>query len=282
MFEIFIILLLTAFSCGSIGTLLVLRNQTMLADALSHSVLLGIVVGFFISNDLRSPLLLLGAALFGLVAVFSIQTLSRHDKINHDTATGLVFPLFFAIAVILITKYAKNVHLDLDMVLMGEIIFAPLFRTTVLGISISVSMLQVGLMLLLNLLFLLVFYQPLQLFLFDETNAKIIGVPMRLFYLCIPFLVSLTTVVSFNVVGSITVIAFFVSPSMTCLLWVKQFKHLLLGTFIVAFINCCVGFGLSLYFDVTISGMTTFASLIVLMISSIAKVIKTKRIPFTS
>lgn len=93
MFEVLLILMVIASSCGLLGSILVVKNQSMLADALSHSVLLGIVLGFFISHSLDSPLLIVGASLFGLLSVLAIDRLHSR-KIAHDAATGLVFSFF--------------------------------------------------------------------------------------------------------------------------------------------------------------------------------------------
>lgn len=271
MIETLFILYLTSIACGSLGSILVVKNQSMIADALSHSILLGIVLGFFLSQDLDSPLLVIGAALFGVFTVVFINQLIQSPKINHDTATGLVFPLLFSIAVILISMFAKNVHLDIDMVLMGEIIFAPLHRTTILGISLPVSMVQTAFIVLINLVFLIIMYQRLKLFLFDETQAKLSGIRIHLLQLVSMLLVAITTVVSFNAVGSITVICFFVAPTMIGLFSSTSYKQLLIKSIGIGLLNCTIGFILANWLDVTISGMCTFISLMVFLISIAAK-----------
>ena len=74
---IFIILFMTALSCAGIGSFLMLRSLSMLTDAISHSVLLGIVLAYFITKDIESPILILGAAVFGLITVYAIESLSN-------------------------------------------------------------------------------------------------------------------------------------------------------------------------------------------------------------
>lgn len=125
MFEVWLILLLTALALGLPGLILVLKNMAMTADALSHTILLGIVLAYFVTKDLNSPFLIVSAAFFGLLTIAVIERLSRHKGLREDAATGLVFPLFFSLAVLLISRFGKGAHLDLDNVIMGEVVFTP-------------------------------------------------------------------------------------------------------------------------------------------------------------
>lgn len=118
---------LLSISTASLGVFLVLRKNVLTSDAISHTVLLGIAVMFLIlvfftgEGDLNSPWLLLGAAAAGLLTVVLTEFVSSSQLVKADAALGLVFPLLFAIAVILISRFADNAHLDVDAVLVGEI-----------------------------------------------------------------------------------------------------------------------------------------------------------------
>ncbi|MEY8463699.1 metal ABC transporter permease [Streptococcus merionis] len=260
MSEVLIILCLIAASTSLLGSLLVLKNQAMIADALSHSVLLGIVLGFFISHSLDSPLLVLGAAVFGVVTVLLIEKI-QSKKLAQDAATGLVFSTLFALAVLLISMFARNVHLDMDMVLMGEVLFAPFYRMDLFGISLPVALVKALVVLLVNLAFLGIFYPQLKLILFDGTQARLQGVPVRQLQLVTMVLVSLTTVVSFDVVGSIAVIVFMVAPSMTALIWAKNLRYLLGMTVFIALLNSLFGFIIANQLDLTMAGACAVVSL---------------------
>ncbi len=115
--------------CGAVlGTFLLLRGLALTSDAISHTVLLGIVVAFLVmtygfgaSPDLASPWLILGAAGAGVLTVVLTEAIHRSGLVRQDAALGLAFPLLFAIAIILISRYVDNVHLDTDSVLVGEI-----------------------------------------------------------------------------------------------------------------------------------------------------------------
>lgn len=264
--EVLVILLVIASSCGLLGSILVVKNQSMLADALSHSVLLGIVLGFFISHSLDSPLLMLGASLFGLLAVLAIDRL-HSQKVAHDAATGLVFSLFFALAVILISLFARNVHLDVDMVLQGEVLFAPLHRMDVLVWSLPVSLVKSFLVWLVIVGLYVWGYYRLRLYLFDAQQARLSGLRIGLIEKGLLLLVSLTTVLAFEAIGSMTVIVFLVAPTMAALGWAKSFWQLLLLGQLVALVTVGLGFFLAVELDLTMSGTCAVACLVAVLIS---------------
>lgn len=270
MLEVLLILLAVGSSCGLIGSVLVVRNQAMLADALSHSVLLGIVLGFFVSQSLDSPLLLFGAAVFGLLTVLAIEGLHTR-KLAQDAATGLLFTFFFALAVILISLFARNVHLDLDMVLMGEVLFAPLNRLDLFGLSLPLALVKsVGLLLVLLVFFFLNF-QALTLYLLDKEQAKLQGIATKRLELGLIFLVSLTTVSSFEAVGSMAVIVFLLAPSMAALPWSRHFCQFLVLGQCCAILMIVLGFGLASWLDLTMSGTCSVMGLLTVCVSFFLK-----------
>lgn len=126
--EIQIIAVMVAVACSLPGVFLVLRKMSMMSDAITHTILLGIVIAFFITHSLTSPLLIVGAALVGVITVFLTEILNSTKLVSEDSAIGIVFPLLFSIAIIMISKYAGSVHLDTDSVLLGELAFAPFNR----------------------------------------------------------------------------------------------------------------------------------------------------------
>ena len=119
---------LIAISGALLGAFLLLRGMSLTSDAISHTVLLGIVVAFLLMTDVfglkgdtSSTWLILGASLAGLATVVLTEMLYRSGLVKQDAALGLAFPLLFAIAVILVSRYVDDVHLDEDAVLVGEI-----------------------------------------------------------------------------------------------------------------------------------------------------------------
>lgn len=119
---------LIAVSGALLGSFLLLRGMALTSDAISHTVLLGIVVAFMVmaslfgrEPDLSSVWLIVGAAGAGVATVILTEALYRSGLVKQDAALGLAFPLLFALAVILVARYVDDVHLDEDAVMVGEI-----------------------------------------------------------------------------------------------------------------------------------------------------------------
>lgn len=94
-FELFLIASLVALACSLAGNFLVLRGTALMSDAISHSVLLGIVLMFFITHNVHSPWMFIGATLIGMLTVTTAELIIRTKRISLDTTIGLIFPLFF-------------------------------------------------------------------------------------------------------------------------------------------------------------------------------------------
>lgn len=264
--ETLAILMVTSLACAMIGVFLVLRNLAMVSDAISHSVLLGIVLAYFITKDVTSPFLIIGAGIFGILTVFAIDMVMKTRLIREDAAVGIVFPLFFATAVILISKFARNVHIDTDMVLMGEVIFAPLNRIDFFGLDLPKALVQMSIMLILNLIFIVLFYKELKVTTFDQQFAYLAGFSLPFIYYSLMTLVSITSVAAFDSVGAILVISFLVTPAATAYLLTHELKKLFFLTAVIAMFNSWVGYKLSLIWNVSMSGMiATVAGIVFLL-----------------
>lgn len=262
MIEVLLVLLLTALSTALLGVFLVLRGQAMTTDAISHTILLGIVIAFFITNDLRSPLLIIGATLVGLITVYLIEVIGQSKLVSKDAATGLVFTSLFALAVILVSKYLDNIHLDLDIVLMGQVLFAPLNRIEILGIDLPYALWQLAIVLMINVSFVALFYKELKLSSFDPVYSIVSGFSTSIIYYSLMSLVSVTAVTAFDAVGTILVISFFTAPAATAFLLSKKLSTMIWISLMFAAINSLVGGTFGYLTDTSISGSVAVISMI--------------------
>lgn len=266
--EIMIIAIVTAIACALPGVFLVLRKMSMAADSVTHSILLGIVLAFFITQDLNSPLLIIGATIVGVVTMWLSELIYRTRLVGEDASIGLVFPLLFSIAIILIARYAGSVHLDTDSVLLGELAFTPFERLKVFGIDIGPKAMYVSLVLLLiNALMIFLFFKELKVTTFDPTFAIMVGVSPVLLQYGLMTLVSLTTVGAFQAVGSVLVVAFMIGPPATMYLLTENLKTMVIGSGVIAAINATIGFIIAYILDVSIAGsMATITGLMFLVV----------------
>jgi manganese/zinc/iron transport system permease protein len=250
-----VIALFTALVSVIPGVFLVLRGTALMSDAISHAVLPGIVIIFLLIKQLNSVALLFGAALAGLVLVIGTQLLIDTYRIKKEVAVGLLFPLFFSIGVIGISRFARDVHLDSDMVLLGDMIFTPFvtlyYHTTAVG---PYALFLMAALLAVLLGFVTIFYKQLLVATFDETYAYTIGYNPRFFYLLLMFLTSLTAVAAFDLVGSIVVVALMIVPVATAYLWTVCFEYFFWLSMLFAALSAFFGYGIAHYADVSIGG----------------------------
>lgn len=217
--EIQLVALVVSVACALPGVFLVLRRRAMASDAITHSVLLGIVLAFFLVEDLSSPFLLVGAALAGLVTVWLVELLQRTGLVREDAAIGLVFPALFSIGVILVSRYAGSVHLDIDAVLLGELAFAPFDRFVLFNFDFGpTALVKMSVLLVLNAVAIAAFWKELKLSAFDPALAYALGFSPVLLHYGLMGLVSVTAVGAFDAVGSILVVALMVGPPVTAYL----------------------------------------------------------------
>ncbi len=269
--EIQLIAAVVAMACALPGVFLVLRQMAMMSDAISHTVLLGIVIMFFVVQSLDSPWLILGAAVMGVITVSLTELLNRTRLVKHDAAIALVFPALFSIAVILISRFARGVHLDVDAVLLGELAFAPFDRMTVLGLDLPHALVVMGAILLLNILLIALFYKELKLATFDTGLAAALGFSPALIHYGLMAMVSVTAVGAFDAVGSILVVALMVTPAAAAYLLTDELRRMLLYSVLIGVVSAVGGYWLARWFDANIAGsMATVTGLVFLLIFLVA------------
>lgn len=266
--EIQLIAVIVAVSCALPGAFLVLRKMSMMSDSITHTLLLGIVLAFFGTHDLSSPMLIAGAALMGVATVWLTELLSRTRLLAEDAAIGIVFPLLFSIAIILITRYAGSVHLDTDSVLLGELAFAPFDRMVVWGVDIGAKAIYTtGVLLLINLTAIILFFKELKVATFDPMLAAVLGFSPALIHYGLMTLVSLTAVGAFQAVGSVLVVAFMIGPPVTAYLLTDDLKRMLILSGVIAAFNGILGYQAAALLDVSIAGsMATVTGLLFLLV----------------
>jgi len=266
--EIQIIASLVAVACAIPGTFLVLRKMAMISDAISHSILPGIVVGFFITHDLNSPLLILLAALTGIITVILVEYIQKTGLVKEDTAIGLVFPALFSIGVIMIAKNANDVHLDVDAVLLGELAFAPFDRLLISGTDVGPkSLWVVGIILLITITLLIAFFKELKVSTFDKGLSASLGFSPAIIHYGLMSVSSVTTVGAFDAVGAILVVALMIAPAATAYLLTTDLKKMLALAIGFGVFSAIMGYWVAHWLDASIAGsISTVLGLVFLLV----------------
>lgn len=210
--ELSLVLAVVAVACALPGVFLVLRRSAMTSDAVGHVLLFGIVLAYFAVRDLDSPWLLFGAAAAGVLAVVLVEGLEKSGRVKADAALGLVFAALFAAGVLMVSVSVKNVHLDVDQVLLGQPEAARDPRWEVFGVAVP-PVWVLGAVLVLNALLTALFFKELKLTTFDPGLAASLGFRPAVVHYALMVVVSVTAVAAFDAVGPVLVVGFFVVPA---------------------------------------------------------------------
>jgi len=266
---------LVAASCALVGVFLILRRQALMGDAISHSVLLGIVLAYLISGSNTLWVMLLGAVIIGLVTAWLSETLHKVSRLQSDASIGIVFTLFFSIGVILVSLYTGQIDLDQECVLYGEIAFVP-FDTIIWGDMETGTELGPRAFWLILLVFamvaasIIVGFERLKTVTFHPSLAISLGISVTFWHYFLMTLVSMTTVASFDAVGAILVVALLIIPAATAYLLAKSLKAMLWVALGYSQASVWLGYALSYWLDSSISASIAVSAGILLMLTLIA------------
>lgn len=251
-----------AINCSILGSFLMLRKMAMLADAISHAVLPGIVIAFLFTGTRSNLPMLLGAALFGLITVFIIEWLSKRIKLQNDASIGVTFTFLFALGIILISLFAGQVDLDQDCVLYGEIAYVPLdmwYLPNGWTLGPSTWVICSGLLLLI-LIGLRWGFKGLYITTFNPDYAVSLGISAGIWQYVLMGFVSVNTVVSFEAVGAILVVAFLIVPPAAAYLISQSFIKMMVYACVIGVISSIGGYCLAVYLNSSISASMTIVA----------------------
>lgn len=223
--------LIIAVICAVLSCFLILKGWSLMGDAISHSVLLGIVLAYVASIPLA-----IGALVSGLLCAFGIGYLKSYSRIKEDTVMGIMFSGMFALGLVLFSKVETEQHLT-------HILFGNL-----LGITPQ-ELIQTLIIAALVLLVILLKKQDFLLFCFDLNHARVIGLAVTTLHYGLLFLLALTIISTMQVVGIILVTAMLISPGITAYVLSKNFNKMLLIAIATATSSSFLGIILSYHLD---------------------------------
>ncbi len=240
-FWIILIAMLAGLCCALLGNFLVLRKMSMMGDAISHAVLPGLAVAYLITESRSSFTMFIGAAVVGVLTALFIQWVHSFGKVNEGAAMGVVFTTLFALGLILIVHAPESMDLDPGCVLYGSLELAPLDQVQFLGLQAPRAAWVLAGVLALNTLCVLLLYKEFNISSFDPALATTLGINARLMHYLLTTLVAITTVASFEAIGSILVIAMLIVPAAAAHLLTQRLGVMILLSLIIAAISAVLG-----------------------------------------
>jgi len=216
-----LVLSLVAASSALVGTFLILRRMTMLANSISHTILLGIISAFLLTRDnffhatIDIQVMLWAALLTGVATAFLTQFLVKVARLQEDASTGLVFTSLFALGIVLVTVMTRSAHIGAEVV-MGNV--DSLQKEDCELVFIIFAM---------NIVLFLLFFKEYTLTTFDAGLARTLGFSTTFFNYLLMIQVSATVVGAFRAVGVLMVLAFITAPALTARLLTHKLKTLI-------------------------------------------------------
>lgn len=242
--------------CGILGCFIVLRNMSLIGDALSHAILPGVVVGYLIAG--YSVLgFFTGSVIAGLIAAIGITWIQRNVKTQEDAAIGIVFTSMFAIGVMGISwlTHQGGVHLDLKDFLFGN----------VLGIS-NQDLAMTAIILLFTLVCVIAFYRYFFITTFESVIAQTLGISVSTMHYFLMLLLSFAIVASLQSVGVILVVAMLITPASTAYLLTYRLDRMIIIAAVVGLASAILGLILAILLETTPGpAMTVTATLFYLL-----------------
>ncbi len=224
--QIVVIGALAAVACGLIGAVLVVRRMAMLADAVSHSVLPGIVLAVVVLQGRHPLAMVIGAGLCGLFAAWLTSALTARSRVDPGAAIGLVYTGMFALGMLLVRLFADGIHVDADHVLFGSMELAALNRTSIAGIDVPVAAITLTIVVVVEGLLLFVLRRPIAFVGFDREQATLSGIRVSWLDVTLTAMAAVAAVTAFEAVGTILVLAVFVLPGATASLIAVRLRGL--------------------------------------------------------
>lgn len=223
--------------CAVVGTYVVLRGMAFFGDALAHSILPGVAVGYLVGSGAREPLFW-WALLAAILASLGIGAVTRGTRIKEDTAIGVIFAGMFALGVAMISS-VRGYSVDLAHFLFGD----------VLGVSIG-DLWLIAIFGIVILLAIVAFYKEFMVLSFDPILAATLRLPARLLEFLLLILIAVSIVVSLQTVGIALMVAMLVTPAATAFLLNQRLPVMMALSAGIAALSGVVGLYLSYYLSI--------------------------------
>ena len=220
-----------------VGSYLILQQMGMMSGVISHAVLPGISIAFFLKINVA-----IGAFIAGVLSALVVMGIKTRSHIKVDAAMALTLTSFLALGVILITSLRTN-QIDLNNILFGDILGVTardVWRTAIITLVI--------------LLVTKLFYKELEFYTFDPLGAKACGLPVNAIYFGLICAITLTIVASMQTVGVLLVMSLLVGPAITAYLLVTKLSQMMILGGIIGASSSIAGMYFSYYLDLPSGG----------------------------
>ena len=203
---------LVALSSGLVGSIVILRRMTFLGDALSHTMISGVAIGYLLVKwvfniEAHTLSMLIGAFIATFITHFLIEWVAKISSLKRDVSIGIIYTAMFSLGITLISVFRDHIHIDIMHFLIGDL----------LGIS-QEELWNISIITFLTFIVILFFFRSFHLFSFDPITAKVLNLPCTLLNYTLILLISMVIINSIFIVGTVMALGLLISPAATALL----------------------------------------------------------------
>lgn len=256
-------------ACGLVGNYLLLRRMALVGDAISHSLLFGLVVTFLIVQQISTLPMFLGAVVTGVLTVVLIEWIHSQSRVKPDAAICIVFTVLFALGVVILSviETKGTIHLDPDCILYGEIALIPLESAFYVGEWNlgPFPVVRMGLVFIAVVIAIGVFYKELLVTSFDASLAQSLGIKRGVWHYGLMVALSIVIVSAFEAVGAILAIAMLIVPPMFAAQLSDRLQMRLLLTVLNAFLSSVIGYHFSVWLQCSVAGAMVVISAVLFL-----------------
>lgn len=248
--------MLLAMATGIVGTISILKGQSLIGDAVGHASLPGIILAFMISGRKSSVILMIGAIVAGIIAFMLIQLISEGSKIEADTAMAVILSAMFGLGMVLKSyiqgnsKFQGASQSGLASYIFGQAAYI-LKEDVYIILTVSIV----------SLVLFMIFYKEIKVYVFDTVYAYTIGINSRLLSLLIMIITMILIAAGLKAVGAILISSMLITPAVTGLQWSKSYEKVLF----IATATGAVSAFLGTFISSAVKGFSTGPSIILIM-----------------
>jgi len=242
--------------CAPIGVLLVLRRMSLMGDALSHSILPGVAVGYVFAG-LSLPIMGIGGFIAGLFVAFIATLVTRHTILKEDASFVGFYLIALSLGAVIVSIFGSNV--DLLHILFGQI----------LGVTTD-ALYLIGAITTFSLVTLSFIYRPLMIECYDPVYMRSIGASGAFYHVIFMMLVVLNMIAAFQALGTLMALGMMMLPAVAARFWGREVGSIFVIAFILAFISGYLGLLLSYHYKLPSGPAIILVAGIIYIISLLA------------
>lgn len=238
-----------------VGTLLVVRRESLLGDAIGHAVLPGIAIAVLAGGRPGGPLVFAGAVVAALATVWLTRSLHESLAIDEDAAAGVVFTALFAAGVVLVSAAGPRIDIDPTCVLYGILELVPFDTVMLAGVSVPRAFLGGVIVFAALVTVAIATWKVLVAAAFDPAAARALGMPVGAVTTGTLAATALATVAGFEAVGAVLVVTMLVVPAAAAELLVHRLHHVAVLAVLLAVVGAGVGYVAAWHWNTNAAGM---------------------------